>query len=106
MIPEGATILEPVGTAPGLVVAPAQGAGPTIVVLPGPPRELQPMWRAALETAALGAALVDAVEYRRRMLRLFGIPESEIAETLRQAEARGRGARSPGDHDLPAARGD
>ena len=33
------------GTAPGLVVAPAQdGNGPTVVVLPGPPRELQPMW--------------------------------------------------------------
>ncbi|HEY3829017.1 MAG TPA: competence/damage-inducible protein A [Solirubrobacteraceae bacterium] len=89
VIPEGATILEPVGTAPGLVVAPAQGTGPMVVVLPGPPRELQPMWRAALETEVLRAALVDAVEYRRRMLRLFGIPESEIAETLRQAEHDG-----------------
>ena len=41
-------MLEPVGTAPGLVVPPAEGRdGPTVVVLPGPPRELQPMWRAA-----------------------------------------------------------
>ena len=42
---DGATVLEPVGTAPGLVVPPpTDGAGPTVVVLPGPPRELQPMW--------------------------------------------------------------
>ena len=47
-MPEGATVLEPVGTAPGVVVPPRDGgAGPTVVVLPGPPRELQPMWAAA-----------------------------------------------------------
>jgi nicotinamide-nucleotide amidase len=90
MVPIGATVLEPVGTAPGLVVAPVEGrAGPTIVVLPGPPRELQPMWRAAVETEAWQAATVGATVYRQRMLRLFGIPESEIAETLRQAEREG-----------------
>jgi nicotinamide-nucleotide amidase len=119
VIPRGATILEPVGTAPGLVVAPgSEGAaprsgeghicagvagsgpvadtpggvrrrGPTVVVLPGPPRELQPMWRAAVKTEALRAALAGAVEYRRRMLRLFGIPESEIAQTLRAAAQQG-----------------
>ncbi len=89
-IPAGATVLEPVGTAPGLVVPPAEGsAGPTVVVLPGPPRELQPMWRQALATDAWRAAVVGAREYRQRMLRLFGIPESEIAETLRHAEREG-----------------
>jgi nicotinamide-nucleotide amidase len=89
VIPQGSTILEPVGTAPGLVVPPAQGSGPTVVVLPGPPRELQPMWAAAVQTQALRAALAGAPEYRRRMLRLFGIPESEIAETLRAAAREG-----------------
>jgi nicotinamide-nucleotide amidase len=89
-IPRGATVLEPVGTAPGLVVAPAEGGeGPTIVVLPGPPRELQPMWSAAIETEAWHAAVAGARAYSQRMLRLFGIPESEIAETLRQAEREG-----------------
>jgi len=89
-IPAGATALEPVGTAPGLVVPPLkQGGGPTIIVLPGPPRELQPMWRHAVETGALRAALQGATEYRLRTLRLFGIPESEIAETLRVAEREG-----------------
>jgi nicotinamide-nucleotide amidase len=89
-IPEGATILEPVGTAPGLVVPPAEGgAGPSIVVLPGPPRELQPMWAAAVATDALREAISGRSEIRQEMLRMFGIPESEIAETLRRAEAAG-----------------
>jgi nicotinamide-nucleotide amidase len=90
MIPRGATILEPVGTAPGLVVAPAEGrSGPTVVVLPGPPRELQPMWSHAVATEAWRAAVAGARDYRQEMLRLFGIPESEIAETLRVAEREG-----------------
>jgi nicotinamide-nucleotide amidase len=89
-IPAGATVLEPVGTAPGLVVPPGDpGRGPTVLVLPGPPRELQPMWAEAVKTEALRAALKDATCYRQRMLRLFGIPESEIAETLRVAEREG-----------------
>lgn len=88
-IPEGATVLAPVGTAPGLVVPPSQTPGPTVVVLPGPPRELQPMWSQALETEALRAVLAGATVYVQRTLRLFGIPESEIAETLRVAERDG-----------------
>jgi nicotinamide-nucleotide amidase len=90
-IPAGATVLEPVGTAPGLIVPPAEGGatGPTVVVLPGPPRELQPMWEEALKTDAMRHALKGAGVYIQRMLRLFGIPESEIAETLRAAERDG-----------------
>ena len=89
-VPRGAEVLEPVGTAPGLVVEPDErGAGPTVVVLPGPPRELQPMWAAALRTEGLRAALAGATVYRQETMRLFGIPESEIAETLRSAERDG-----------------
>jgi nicotinamide-nucleotide amidase len=90
VIPKGATILDPVGTAPGLVVPPAQsGGGPTVVVLPGPPRELQPMWRTAIQTEAFREAIAGATTYVNGVLRLFGIPESEIASTLRAAEADG-----------------
>jgi nicotinamide-nucleotide amidase len=89
-IPSGATVLSPVGTAPGLVVpALDPDAGPTVVVLPGPPRELQPMWSQALETDTMRAAIAGATVYRQKTLRLFGIPESEIAETLRTAEREG-----------------
>jgi nicotinamide-nucleotide amidase len=84
VVPEGATVLDPVGTAPGLVV-PVNG-GPTVVVLPGPPRELHAMWPPAVATDAFRAAVAGAVEVRQDTLRLFGIPESEIAETLRLAE--------------------
>jgi competence/damage-inducible protein CinA-like protein len=84
VIPLGATVLEPVGTAPGLVV-PVDG-GPTVVVMPGPPREVHAMWPAAVATDAFRAAAAGAAELRQQTLRLYGIPESEIAETLRAAE--------------------
>jgi nicotinamide-nucleotide amidase len=71
------------------VVPSANGAGPTVVVLPGPPRELQPMWRTAVGTEAFTAAIGGATEYRQPIMRLFGIPESEIAATLRAVEEGG-----------------
>jgi nicotinamide-nucleotide amidase len=89
VIPRGATILEPVGTAPGLVVPPGGDSGATIVVLPGPPRELQPMWEVAVGTDAFRAAVAGATEYRQSILRMFGIPESEIAASLRAIEDAG-----------------
>ena len=90
VVPAGATVLEPVGTAPGLVVPPAEGrSGPTVVVLPGPPRELQPLWQMATQTEPFAHAIRGATVYEQRMLRLYGLPESEIATTLRAAEAAG-----------------
>ena len=88
MVPLGAAVLEPVGTAPGLVVPPRNGrSGPVVVVLPGPPRELQPMWEAALATEEMRALLGETPALEQRIVRLFGIPESEIARTLRAIEA-------------------
>jgi len=90
VIPSGATVLEPQGTAPGLVVPPRPGSvGPTVVVLPGPPRELQPMWSDAVATDAFQSAIRGATVYRREIVRLYGIPEAEIASTLRAADAAG-----------------
>lgn len=90
MVPAGATVLAPVGTAPGLVVTPRDPAGgPTVVVLPGPPRELQPMWREAIVRDVLHDVLAGATVIRQETIRLFGMPESEIAETLRVAEHTG-----------------
>ena len=88
LVPDGAAVLEPVGTAPGLVLAGTAGR-PTLVVLPGPPRELQPMWEAALATPAVRAVLDRAEPLERHMLRLYGIPESELARSLREMEAGG-----------------
>ncbi|HEX8978009.1 MAG TPA: competence/damage-inducible protein A [Solirubrobacteraceae bacterium] len=90
VVPDGATVLDPVGTAPGLVVPPAAGReGPTVIVLPGPPRELQPMWEAARRSDAFLTAVAGATTYEWEIVRLFGIPESEIAGTLREAEKAG-----------------
>ncbi len=86
MVPEGAIALDPVGTAPGLVV-PADGR--LVVVLPGPPRELQPMWPTALETAPVRTLLEKATPLHGYTLRMFGVPESEIAKSLREMETGG-----------------
>jgi nicotinamide-nucleotide amidase len=85
-VPEDVAVLEPAGTAPGAVVTPLEGERPAIVVLPGPPRELQAMWGPATQTEAFRRAVGEAVDYEQRTLRLFGMPESEIAETLRVAQ--------------------
>ena len=86
-MPEGATVLEPVGTAPGLVVPPAR-------------RPCSWSARAAARAAAdVGDGAGDgcrcarcsrgAGTYEQRIMRLFGIPESEIARSLREIEADG-----------------
>jgi nicotinamide-nucleotide amidase len=86
MVPEGAVPLDPVGTAPGLVVPAGERI---VVVLPGPPRELQPMWGAAVETEPVRELLARATPLRGYTMRMFGVPESEIAKSLREVEAGG-----------------
>jgi nicotinamide-nucleotide amidase len=84
LVPKGAVVIDPVGTAPGLVVP----GNPVVVVLPGPPRELQPMWEVAIATDAVQTAIAGRTRYSQHTLRLFGLPESALAETLREAETR------------------
>ena len=85
MVPRGALALPPVGTAPGLVV-PRTG-GPLVVVLPGPPRELQGVWAEAVESAPVRELLATVPPAHPRSLRYMGLPESEIAATLRDIGA-------------------
>lgn len=85
LVPQDAEILEPVGTAPGVVVAGSPG-NPTVVVLPGPPRELQPMWLRAVDTEPVRQAIAGRSVFRQEMVRMFGLAESGLAETLRAAE--------------------
>jgi nicotinamide-nucleotide amidase len=86
MVPEGATALDPAGTAPGLVV-PADGQ--VVIVLPGPPGELQEMWPRALAARAAEEVLGRAQPYRTMSIRMFGLPESELAKALREIEGGG-----------------
>ena len=86
-VPAGATVLEPVGTAPGLVVPPAEGrTGPTVLVLPGPPAELQGMWSAAVDAGPTRQALAGREELRQETVRLWGTLEAQLAATLREHE--------------------
>ncbi len=86
LVPEGAIALDPVGTAPGLVVPAGEQV---VIVLPGPPRELQPMWSVALATEPVREVLARSTPLHAYTLRMFGVPESEVARSLREIEAGG-----------------
>jgi nicotinamide-nucleotide amidase len=87
-IPEGALSLGLAGTAPGLVLE--QGAT-VVVVLPGPPAELQRLWRVSLETEPVKRLLARAVPPAFRRLRFFGASESAVAKALADAGGDGNG---------------
>ncbi len=87
-VPEGAIVAGIVGTAPALVLPLEHSVA---VVLPGPPRELQPLWAAALETGPL-RALTEGIRPReRRVLRFYGVSESTVAQALESAGGDGDG---------------
>src|SRR5262245_7617399 len=73
MVPRGATVLEnPNGTAPGLWLESGKTA---IVLLPGPPRELKPMF----ETLVRDRLTPDSSgSLFRRVLRITGRTESDV----------------------------
>ncbi|MEQ6899793.1 competence/damage-inducible protein A [Nocardioides sp. YIM 152588] len=88
LVPRGARVLEPAGTAPGLVVPAGEAGGPPVVVLPGPPGELRRMWPAALAAPEVRDALADAVPLLEETVRIWGPPEAELAGLLRDHETR------------------
>ena len=87
MVPEGSIPLDPVGTAPGLVV-PADGrrrrrpAGPAA-------RAAADVAGGARHGAGRSSCSQRASPLLGYTLRMFGIPESEIAKSLREIEAEG-----------------
>jgi competence/damage-inducible protein CinA-like protein len=87
-IPEGAVSLGLAGTAPGLVL---EAGECVVVVLPGPPGELQRLWRDAVESEPVRRVLVRAQPPDLRVLRFFGASESAIAKALADAGGDGNG---------------
>jgi nicotinamide-nucleotide amidase len=57
-----------------------------VLVLPGPPAELQGMWDAALASPAVQRALAGRTELRQETVRLWGTLESQLAGFLRAQE--------------------
>ena len=87
-IPEGAHSLGLAGTAPGLVL---EHGHTVIIVLPGPPVELQRLWRDALESEPVRALLARTKPPELRRLRFFGVSESTVAKALADAGGDGDG---------------
>lgn len=77
------------GTAPGLVFRAPNGC--VVVVLPGPPPELQRLWPNALGSEPVRALLARTTPPDRRVLRLFGASESAVARALDEAGGDGDG---------------
>ena len=87
-IPEGAESLGLAGTAPGLVLEVGESV---VVVLPGPPGELQRLWVKALETEPVRKVLDAASRPAHRVLRFFGLPESAVARVVERSGGEGEG---------------
>ena len=76
LVPAGAEALDnPNGTAPGLWMT---VAGTVIIALPGPPRELQPMWAAQVEPRL--STRTGGRRVHRRVIKIAGRGESHIDE--------------------------
>jgi len=88
MLPVGAESLGLAGTAPGMVVE--VGETP-VVVLPGPPPELQRLWPNALAAAPVRRVLDGGTPPVWRSLRLFGLGESTVAQAFDEAGGDGDG---------------
>jgi nicotinamide-nucleotide amidase len=74
LVPEGATILEnPAGTAPGLWL---ETEGRVLILLPGPPAELQAIFTQHVESRL--ARLSGGVRLHAREMRVAGMGESEV----------------------------
>ncbi len=87
LVPDGALVLDPVGTAPGLVVPVADGrTGPPVVVLPGPPGELQGMWPQVWRAAPVAAVVASAEPLHQSTIRMYGPAEADLAQSLRRIE--------------------
>jgi nicotinamide-nucleotide amidase len=87
-IPDGARSLGLAGTAPGLVL---EAGECVVVVLPGPPGELQRLWLDAVESEPVRRVLARAHPPDVRLLRFFGASESAVAKALADAGGDGNG---------------
>lgn len=85
MVPEGAVVFpNSYGTAPAIAVEDAE-SGKTVVMLPGPPRELEPLFRE--QVAPFLSKRSREILYSKNIY-LFGIGESQAEEYVRTLMAK------------------
>lgn len=87
MVPEGARILcNCMGTAPGIIMETDFGVGhekkekKRVILLPGPPVEMEHIFREYVEDYLIPLSPVDI---KSRYIRVFGMGESEMEEKIR-----------------------
>ena len=79
LIPEGATVFDnPNGTAPGLAVEREDGS--VVILLPGPPRELNPMMEASVVPYLERRAEAVLISHN---IHILGMGESAVEDALR-----------------------
>lgn len=84
MVPEGAEVLEnPRGTAPGLWL---EDKGRMVALLPGPPRELKPLFMEQVKPRLQHQA--SAIRMFHHELRVTGLGESHVEERIRPIYTR------------------
>jgi len=78
MMPEGCTVFaNNYGTAPGLAV---EGGGKTVIMLPGPPREMEPIYREEVKPFLLKKQNDKVL--LSKTLHIFGMGESQVEHRL------------------------
>jgi nicotinamide-nucleotide amidase len=87
-LPDGGVAIGLAGTAPGIVL---DTGACVVVVLPGPPRELQRLWPNALANGSVQGVLARVRAPERRRLRLYGASESAVAKALAEVGGEGGG---------------
>lgn len=81
MMPAGATVISnKMGTAPGVIIE--QGTK-IIVILPGPPVEMQPMFEETVEPYLIEKTGNDKTVIVSRVLRVLGLGESTVEERIK-----------------------
>jgi nicotinamide-nucleotide amidase len=81
LVPEGATVLpNPNGTAPGLAI-PADAKGKWLILLPGPPRELRPMFTDSVVPLLLREFPLPT-KFLSRNFKTTGLGESVVEEKI------------------------
>ena len=79
LVPDGATVLKnPNGTAPGIAI---EGEGKTVIMLPGPPREFEPM---VDNEVLLYLARRRGEVFFSRNIHIMGMGESAIENELKE----------------------